>query len=117
MNTHPTAEELAKAVAQWIDTIRPQLNERDVYLARVATHALGIVAREVSQRSPAEAALAPELSRLTGAEGNYAELVSALCAQLREGKIDLATPGLLAALRADTLARLAIDQPNYRHES
>ena len=35
---------------------------------------------------------------------------------LRAGEMDVATPGLIAALKANVLEQLAIDQPNYRHE-
>ena len=37
----------------------------------------------------------------------------ALCDAIREGRIDLHTPGLAAHLWADVLARIAIDQPTY----
>jgi hypothetical protein len=37
----------------------------------------------------------------------------ALCDAIREGRIDLHTPGLAAHLWADVLARVAIDQPTY----
>jgi hypothetical protein len=30
--------------------------------------------------------------------------------------MDVATPGLIATLKANVLDQLAIDQPNYRHE-
>jgi hypothetical protein len=37
----------------------------------------------------------------------------ALCDAIRDGRIDLHTPGLAAHLWADVLARVAIDQPTY----
>ena len=36
-----------------------------------------------------------------------------LCAAIRAGTLDVATPGLLDALIAATRARLAVDNPRY----
>jgi hypothetical protein len=116
MITHPVAAELARSVAQWIDEVRPQLDQRNAYLARVAMNALAVVDRELMQREPAEQLITSRLSKLLGQEGSYEALARVLCDQLKNGAMNIETPGLLAILRDDTLARLAIDQPNYRHE-
>ena len=128
MTSHPTAPELVRAVAQWLEEIRPQLDQRNAYLARVAGNALAIVERELTSGAGAEAALAPKLAALlestraglkacaTGCEGDYAGLIRVLCERLRSGDVGIDTPGLVSFLREDTLARLAIDQPGYRHE-
>lgn len=113
MIEHPRAEELIAAVANWIVTIRPQLQARDVFLARAAENALGVVSRELAKGPTAEAAALGRLSALLGREGGLDELTSDLCARLRTGELDAATPGLLAALSAITADRLAIDQPRY----
>ena len=117
--SHPTASELVRAVAQWLDDVRPQLDPRNAYLARVASNALAIVERELTLGAGAEAALAPQLAALLhcedDADEHYAELIRALCERLRSGDMGFDTPGLLSFLREDTLARLAIDQPGYRH--
>jgi hypothetical protein len=121
MISHPNAAELARAVAHWLDEVRPQLDARNVYLARVAINALNVIDRELTQSDAAESALAPRLSKLLGHEvevaGDYEALTHELCAALRQGHLNVATPELLAVLRDDTLARLNIDQPNYRHET
>jgi hypothetical protein len=81
---------------------------------------LGVIDRELTQGPAAEAALAPQLSRLLGHGSNvgyYEALTRELCEALRSGHLNVATPGLLAMLRDDAQAKLAIDQPNYRHES
>lgn len=116
MNTHPKAGELVRAVAQWIDEVRPQLDQRNGYLARVAMNALAIVERELSASAAAKSEMTPHLSALLNRTADYDTLIRELCDRLREGKMSISTPGLLEALRIDTLARLAIDQPNYRHE-
>jgi hypothetical protein len=121
MISHPNTAELARAVAHWLEEVRPQLDARNAYLARVAINALNVIDRELTQGEGAEAAIAPRLSKLLGHEGqgagNYEALTRELCEALRNGKLNVATPELLAVLRDDTLAKLNIDQPNYRETS
>ena len=113
MITHPRTEELVEAVARWIDTLRPELKPRDAFLARVAVNVLGVVQRELTLGPAAEAAAIERMSELLGHVGGYEDLTAELCAKLRAGEMDAATPGLLAALRANAQDQAAIDQPNY----
>jgi hypothetical protein len=119
MISHPTAAELARSVAQWLNEVRPQLDSRNAYLARVAINALGVIDRELTQSDETESAITPRLSTLlmqeSGDDRDYASLTRELCAALRNGHLDINTQGLLAILRDDTLAKLSIDQPNYQH--
>ncbi|MDP1600654.1 DUF6285 domain-containing protein [Phenylobacterium sp.] len=116
MIDHPRAEELLDAVAGWIDCVRSELNPRDAFLARVAANALSVVRRELLQGGAAEAAATQRLSELLGRDGSLPELNADLCARLREGAMDRDTPGLLAALKANIVEQIAIDQPNYAPE-
>ncbi|MDB5448330.1 MAG: hypothetical protein JWQ97_3647 [Phenylobacterium sp.] len=116
MITHPTAEELVAAVGRWIDEVRPQLDPRNAFLGRVAQNALALVGRELAQGVQADAAAAERLAGVLGHGGAYADLAHELCAALRRGEVDAATPGLLAALKANALDQLAIDQPRYKHD-
>ena len=116
MITHPKTEELAKAVAGWIDEIRPGLDPRNAFLARVAANAMATIERELIQGPAADAEAVRRLTSLLGRTGDLEALEAALCAEIRAGRADEHTPGLLPALREVTLARLAIDQPSYRHE-
>ncbi|THD58106.1 DUF6285 domain-containing protein [Phenylobacterium sp.] len=116
MITHPRTEELAQAVARWVDELRPDLDPRNAFLARVAVNVLGVIGRELTLGPAAEAAATQRLVVLLDHGGGYAELNGELCRRLREGTMDVASPGLLAALKANVLDQLAIDQPNYRHE-
>lgn len=117
MITHPRTEELVEAVSGWIDSIRPSLtNPRDAFLARVAVNVLGVVRRELTEGPAAEAAAVQRLAALLGHEGGFAELNAELCRAINEGRMDAATPGLLAALKANALDQVAIDQPNYVYE-
>jgi hypothetical protein len=114
--THPKAEELTQAVSRWIDGVRPSLDTRNAFLARVAVNILGVIVREQNLGPAAEAAARARFAELLGHEGDYADLNRELCARLRAGELDAETPGLLAALKANVLDQIAIDQPNYRHE-
>jgi hypothetical protein len=117
MISHPNVAELARAVARWLDAVRPQLDQQNTYLARVAINALGVIDRELTQGDAAKLAITPRLSKLLGHAGNYESLTRELCERLRSGRLSVDTPELLGILRDDTLAKLAIDQPNYRHDT
>jgi hypothetical protein len=110
---HPRAEELVEAVARWIDGVRPGLPPRDAFLARVAVNVLGVVRRELTLGPAAEAAATARLVDLLGHEGDLKALNVELCERLRAGEMDVHTPGLLAALKANIAEQIAIDQPNY----
>ena len=117
MISHPRAEELTQAVARWIDNVRPGLDPRNAFLARVAANALGAILRELQLGPAAEAAATQRFVTLLDHGGAHADLNAELCERIRTGAMTVETPGLLAALKANTLEQLAIDQPNYRHES
>ncbi len=116
MIEHPRADELVEAVARWIDGVRPGLAPRDAFLARVAVNVLGVVRRELIQGPAAEAGAVERLGALLGRGGDLKALNAELCERLRAGEMDVATPGLLAALRANITDQIAIDQPNYNPE-
>jgi hypothetical protein len=114
--THPKTEELVQSVALWIDQIRPGLDPRNAFLARVASNALATVGRELTVGPAAEAEAVRLLAGLLGGEAPFEELNAELCARIREGRMTVETPGLLNALREIAFAQLAIDQPSYKHE-
>ncbi|MFY7836557.1 MAG: phosphotransferase [Novosphingobium sp.] len=90
----PTAAEILTAVSEWLAaTVKDKLAGRERWELAVAQNALGIVRRELSARaSPADKALAEDLLA---------------------GRQSLATPGLLATLRARALSTLSADMPKY----
>ena len=116
MITHPRTEELAQAVAAWIDQIRPGLDPRNAFLARVAANAMATIGREITEGPAAEAAAVAAMSGVLGRAGAYDELNADLCARIRTGELGVETPGLLPALRIMAADQLAIDQPSYRPE-
>ncbi|MDZ4372870.1 MAG: DUF6285 domain-containing protein [Phenylobacterium sp.] len=116
MITHPRTDELAESVRLWIDEIRPSLDPRNAFLARVAANAMATIHRELTQGPAAEAAAVRLMSELLDRNGNQAELNSELCDRIRSGDFTVDTPGLLAALKVMAANQIAIDQPNYKPE-
>lgn len=116
MITHPRTEELVESVRLWIDQIRPTLDPRNAFLARVAANALATVGREITTGPAAEAAAVAGMAGVLGHEGDYAALNSELCARIRAGELTVETPGLLAALTVMARDQIAIDQPTYKPE-
>lgn len=116
MITHPKTEELAESVRLWIDEIRPTLDPRNAFLARVAANAMATIARELTQGPAAEAAAVAGMAGVLGHEGGFADLNAELCERIRSGELTRETPGLLAALTVMARDQIAIDQPSYRPE-
>ena len=89
----PTAAEILTAVTEWLASVKERFTGRERFEHAVARNALGIVVRELTARPQAED--------------------RALADDLLAGRVSLATPGMLARLRASALAKLAADQPKY----
>jgi aminoglycoside phosphotransferase (APT) family kinase protein len=90
----PSGAEILTAVSEWLTSdIKPLVSGRGKFDLAVARNALGIVARELEQRPSATDA--------------------ALAADLMQGRVDLATPGILATLRRMALDKLTADMPKY----
>lgn len=116
MITHPRTEELVESVRLWIDEIRPTLDPRNAFLARVAANALATVQREITDGPAAEAEAVGLMAGVLGHAGDYEALNAELCDGIRAGTYTVATPGLLAALTVMARRQIAIDQPSYRAE-
>nr|WP_295661029.1 DUF6285 domain-containing protein [Polymorphobacter sp.] len=110
MAGHPSARDLVAAVREFIAGLG--LEGRDAFHAKVAANALAIVERELEQ-VPDAAEVAALASLHRGEGGEAADLRSAICTALRSGTLTTTTPGLLDALTAANLARLAVDNPRY----
>jgi hypothetical protein len=114
--THPKTEELAESVRLWIDEIRPTLDPRNAFLARVAANAMATIYRELTQGPAAEASAVAGMAGVLGHDGSFADLNAELCERIRSGELTRDTPGLLAALTTMARDQIAIDQPSYRPE-
>jgi hypothetical protein len=114
MMDQPSALELVTAVREFIEKhAMPELQGRTAFHARVAANALAIVARELEQAAPASEDESRRLQALLKQDGTLEALNRELCRQIRSGQIAWNDPALAAHLTAATLAKVAIDQPNY----
>jgi hypothetical protein len=114
MMDQPSALELVTAVREFIEKhAMPELQGRTAFHARVAANALAIVARELEQAAPAADGESQRLQSLLKQGGTLDALNRELCRQIRSGQIAWNDPALAAHLTSATLAKVAIDQPNY----
>jgi hypothetical protein len=114
MQDEPTPEELVKAVADFLRSeIAPVIKGHNAFKLRVGINALDLVTRQLALAQASDAAEAERLSRLLGMQGSLEELNRALAEKIANGEADLRTPGLSEHLWQTTLAKLAVDQPNY----
>jgi hypothetical protein len=114
MQDEPTPTELIKAVADFLrNEIAPVIEGHNAFKLRVGINALDLVTRQLALEPASDAAEAARLKRLLGADGSLYELNRALAEKIAGGEADLRTPGLTEHLWQTTLAKLAVDQPNY----
>jgi Domain of unknown function (DUF6285) len=114
MQDEPTPEELIKAVADFLrNDIAPEISGHNAFKLRVSINALDLVTRQLRLEQGSDAAEAARLSRLLGRQGPLGELNRVLAERIAKGEVDLQTPGLAEHLWQTTLAKLAVDQPNY----
>jgi Domain of unknown function (DUF6285) len=114
MQDEPTPIELTRAVADFLrNDITPMISGHNAFKLRVAINILDLVTRQLTLEEGADAAEAARLAELLGAEGALIEQNRALAEKIAKGEVDLSTPGLSEHLWQTTLAKLAVDQPNY----
>jgi Domain of unknown function (DUF6285) len=114
MQDEPTPGELTKAVADFLrNDVAPTLSGHRAFRLRVAINMLDLVTRQLALEASGDAAEAAWLVNLLGIEGSLLELNRALSEKIASGEMDLSTPGLADHLWQTTLAKLAVDQPNY----
>lgn len=114
MQDQPTPEELVNAVADFLrNDIAPHISGHNAFKLRVSINALDLVTRQLRLEADSDAAEAARLSQLLGMQGSLGELNRALADRIAKGELDLQTPGLADHVWQTTMAKLAVDQPNY----
>jgi len=114
MQDEPTPTELTKAVADFLrNDVAPTLSGHEAFRLRVAINMLDLVTRQLALEGDSDAAEAARLADLLGVDGSLLELNRGLAEKIASGEMDLNTPGLADHLWRTTLAKLAVDQPNY----
>jgi hypothetical protein len=114
MQDEPIPMELTKAVADFLrDDIAPTISGHNAFKLRVAINMLDLVTRQLTLEAGSDAAEAARLRALLGIDGALIDLNRVLADKIASGEIDLRTPGLVDHLWQTTMAKLAVDQPNY----
>jgi hypothetical protein len=114
MQDEPTPTELIKAVADFLrNELTASISGHSAFKLRVAINALDLVTRQLALEQGSDAAEAARLTQLLGMQGSLGELNRALADRIASGEADLQTPGVADHLWQTTLAKLAVDQPNY----
>jgi Domain of unknown function (DUF6285) len=114
MQDEPTPVELTEAVADFLrNDIAPMISGHNAFKLRVAINALDLVVRQLTLEEGSSTAEAERLAKLLGVEGSLLEQNRTLAERIAKGEVDLNTPGLQEHLWQTTLAKLAVDQPNY----
>jgi len=114
MQDEPTPTELTAAVADFLrDEIAPVIKGHNAFKLRVAINALDLVTRQLALEQGSDVGEAARLTQMLDADGSLLELNRALADRIANGEADLRTPGLAEHLWQTTMAKLAVDQPNY----
>jgi hypothetical protein len=114
MQDEPTPTELIKAVADFLrNEIMPQIKGHNAFKLRVGINALDLVTRQLTLQGASDNAEMARLKGLLGKDGSLDDLNRELSSRIASGEADLQTPGLAEHLWQTTLAKLAVDQPNY----
>jgi hypothetical protein len=114
MQDRPHPELLIAATADFLRReILPRTQGARSFHLRVALNALDLVTRQLKLANISEIAELRRLEILLGRQGSLECLNGVLCDRIARGDFTLATPGLKEHLWATTLAKLAVDQPNY----
>jgi len=121
MQDKPSPADLLAAVAHYLrDQLLPTLTAHHAFQLRVSCNALDLVARQIAQEPAADVAEVERLTKLLGHGGALDDLNAELATKIADGALTLETPGLADHLWTTTLAKLAVDQPQYgpyRHEA
>jgi hypothetical protein len=114
MQDEPTTVELTRAVADFLrDDITPVISGHNAFKLRVAINILDLVTRQLTLADGSDDAESARLEKLLETQGSLIELNRLLAGKIASGALDLNAPGLSEHLWQTTLAKLAVDQPNY----
>ncbi|MEM1035663.1 MAG: DUF6285 domain-containing protein [Pseudomonadota bacterium] len=116
MHNQPSVPELLQAVKLFIDeTAAPNLKGHAAFHARVASNALATALRDLEARPTNDDEETSRLRALLNADSNASleDMNRDLCTRIQSGEMTTATEGLLAHLKATTIAQVEVDQPRY----
>ena len=114
MQDEPRPAEILTAVANFLrGAATRETGPHIAFQLRVCANAVEICQRNLTLGPPAEAEELARLTALLGMDGDLPTLNRELARRIRAGEMGLETPGLVEHLWPTTMAKLAVDQPNY----
>lgn len=114
MQDEPRPAEILTAIAAFLKgAAARETGPHIAFQLRVCANAAEICQRQLTLGPPAEAEELARLKALLGMDGDLPTLNRELARRIRDGEMDLSTPGLAQHLWPTTMAKLAVDQPNY----
>ena len=114
MQDLPSPATLLALVAQFLrEDIMPDVVGAKNFQLRVAINALDLSVRQMSDAAQMQGDEVARLAALLGQTCSLDDGTAMLCEKIAAGALTLATPGLADHLWATTMAKLAVDQPNY----
>lgn len=114
MQEQPIPAEILATVSSFLrNTAVPRLDGHASFMARVAANAVDLVRRDLELRPASDDAESQRLGGLLGHGGSLEALNAELAERIRDDRIGVDSPELLEHLWQTTLAKVAIDQPNY----
>jgi len=113
-SSRPVATDLLDVVRDYLSKeIAPQLPDYHRFQLRIADRLLEIVSRELRHAGAFDGEEAQRLAALLGRDGAITDLNAELCARIRDGRIAIDDPALLAHLRRTTEDALRINTPKW----
>ena len=109
----PSASQLAQAVGLYLEQVVSKLDGHAAFHGRVALNVLATIQRELEHGPAAAAAERARLANLLGCDGELDTLRRALVDEIRAGRMDEASPGLVDHLLTSAADRVRIEQPTY----
>ena len=114
MQDEPRPAEILTAVAAFLKgAATRETGPHIAFQLRVCGNASEICQRQLTLAPAAEAEELTRLKALLGIDGDLPTLNRELSRRIREGEMGIETPGLVDHLWPTTMAKLAVDQPNY----
>ena len=112
MQDNPSPAAILALAIEQLGAIDPG-SARAKFEMRMATAALELIKRAMDLQPISDAAERDRLGALLHEDGDLQALNRRLCVLIRNGELSRSSPSLGAHLRATTMEKLAIDQPNY----
>lgn len=109
----PSLVEIARTVADFLDSVRPELEGESQYGALVSAYMLRIAEREIALSTALDAEEREDLVALLGRSGSLAELNRMLCEGIRAGRFDDDWARAFDVVLAQAVRKVRIVRPEH----